>query len=86
MTTRSNEHFGETTKSVHSKFSFDSFSHLENPERNPNLYKFEIVSGISRSTKSKTGPVFSFWTQSKTFEWDFHQKNRSQDCQEEVNV
>jgi hypothetical protein len=86
LTGGSNDNFGENTKSEHNIFSFNSFSNPENYQRNPNLYQFEIVSGISRSTKTNTGPVFSFWTQSKTFEWNFHQKNRSHDSQEEVNV
>ena len=80
LTAGLDEHFGENTKSEHSKFSYNSFRHPEKNQIHPNLYKFEIVSELNN------GPVFSFWSQPKTFEWNFNQKNRSQDCQDERNI
>ena len=53
----------------------------ENSERNSaisklnhNLYKFEIECGISKFAEPTSGPIFSFWSQSKTFQWNFNKK------------
>ena len=51
----------------------------------PNLYQFETVSS-SRFADQTTGPVFSFWTQPKQFDWNFEQKNREQVLKQERNI
>ena len=47
---------------------------MNNISTNPHLYQFEIISNNSKSNTSKSGPVFSFWSQPKPFEWNFQPK------------
>ena len=38
----------------------------------PNMFQFEVTDGSDQNA----GQVFSFWTQSLQFDWNFNQKNR----------
>ena len=71
-------------KSSVQKTSSCSISNMS--EKNPNLYQYEIVNGSSRSTDSRTGLIFSFWTESKKFDWNFDEKYRRTICQDKRNV
>ena len=53
----------------------------ENTERNSaipkiihNLYRFEIDGGLSNFAEPTSGPILSFWSQSKIFKWNFNKK------------
>ena len=44
------------------------------PKVNHNLYRFEIDGGISNYGEQTSGPILSFWSQSKIFKWNFNKK------------
>ena len=50
-----------------------SFPHTEVHPTNSSLYTFEMTCD---TTSTATGPTFSFWTQPKSFDWNFGQSGR----------
>eukprot|EP00092_Neocalanus_flemingeri_P089150 GFUD01112778.1.p1 GENE.GFUD01112778.1~~GFUD01112778.1.p1 ORF type:complete len:105 (+),score=22.29 GFUD01112778.1:20-334(+) len=58
-----------TQKNTH--LELPSYPNAETPQSNLNIYRFEMVGESSGSKETSTGPVLSFWTQPKQFEWNF---------------
>ena len=42
------------------------------PKINNNLYRFEMDGGLSNYADPTSGPILSFWSQSKMFKWNFN--------------
>ena len=62
-------------KSIESEyFGENSERHSARSKLNDNLYKFEIECGTSNFAEPTNGPIFSFWSHSKTFQWNFNKK------------